>query len=235
MVVLFKRWFCLVFVSVSINAFAANVNIPTLSTSGYGEVVAKPDMADFSVSIQAERSQANQAKQAVDKVVINLVTSLTNEGVDRKDIVSGHLQLSPQYTYPKEAKPVLNGYRAVRNITVTVNQLDKLNNYLDASLKAGINKVNNIQLKVKNEGQYKKQARQAAIADAKEKAEELSEGFGTSLDSIWSIVYRSHSARPVMMAKSVMMESTHADQTYQDQSMVISDQVDVVFKLSQEE
>lgn len=43
----------------------------------------------------------------------------------------------------------------MRYITVTVNQLEKLNALLDAALDSGVNRVNNIQLKVKDETQYK--------------------------------------------------------------------------------
>ncbi|WP_105900857.1 oxidative stress defense protein [Vibrio gangliei] len=227
----FKRILLLGATLFSVHTFAAEANIPTLSTSGYGEMTVKPDMAVFTVAIQAERSQANQAKQAVDKVVTKLISALNAKGIERKEIRSGNLQVSPQYTYPKDAKPVLNGYQAVRYITVNVVQLDGLNSLLDTALTAGVNRVDNIQLKVKDEAQYKQQARAAAIADAKEKAQALASGFDAKLDGVWSINYHNNSARPVVMAKSMMMESRSADQTYQDQSMTISDQVDVVFKL----
>ncbi|MGO2404499.1 MAG: oxidative stress defense protein [Vibrio litoralis] len=223
--------FCLSFLVAAPAAMANDINVPTLSTTGYGEVIAKPDMAEFSVAIQADRSQAKQAKAAVDKVVETFIVSLTKSGITRKSIVSSHLQLSPQYNYPKDGKPVLNGYRAVRDITVTVEQLDKLNTYLDLALQSGVNRVNNINLKVKDETQYKQQARKAAIADAKQKAQQLAKGFDSELDGVWSIVYRSNSVRPIMMAKAVAMESRSADQGYQDEEMTISDQVDVTFKL----
>lgn len=215
----------------TLNVMADEIKTPTLSITGYGEVITKPDMAEFSVAIQADRTQAKQAKAAVDKVVETFIASLTKSGMTRKSIVSSHLQLSPQYNYPKDAKPVLNGYRAVREITVTVEQLDKLNTYLDLALQSGVNQVKSINLKVKDESQYKLQARQAAIVDAKQKAQELAKGFDSQLDGVWSIVYRSNSVRPVMMAKAMVMESRSADQGYQDEEMTISDQVDVIFRL----
>ena len=215
----------------TLNVMADEIKTPTLSITGYGEVIIKPDMAEFSVAIQADRTQAKQAKAAVDKVVETFIASLTKSGMTRKSIVSSHLQLSPQYNYPKDAKPVLNGYRAVREITVTVDQLDKLNTYLDLALQSGVNQVKSINLKVKDESQYKQQARQAAIVDAKQKAQELAKGFDSQLDGVWSIVYRSNSVRPVMMAKAMVMESRSADQGYQDEEMTISDQVDVIFRL----
>ncbi|WP_086981422.1 oxidative stress defense protein [Vibrio aphrogenes] len=215
----------------SLNSWAVEAGTPTLSTSGYGEMTAKPDMAVFTVAIQTEKTQADQAKKTVDTVVTQFISVLNKQGVKREDIQSGHLQLSPQYTYPKDEKPILNGHQAVRYITVTVNQLEKLNALLDAALDSGVNRVNNIQLKVKDETQYKQKARLAAIADAKEKAQAVATGFDAQLDGVWSIEYHNNSVRPVVMAKSVMMESQAIDQSYQDQSIVISDKVDVVFKI----
>ena len=72
----------------------------TLSTTGFGQVVALPDMAEFTVAIQAEQSQAKAAKQAVDKVVTQFLTSLEGQGIKRADIVSGNLQVLSQYQYP---------------------------------------------------------------------------------------------------------------------------------------
>ncbi len=45
---------------------------------------------------------------------------------------------------PKSGKAELVGYRASRNINVTVTDLADLNQYLDMALKAGINQVDNI-------------------------------------------------------------------------------------------
>ncbi|OEF27766.1 oxidative stress defense protein [Vibrio rumoiensis] len=226
-----KHLLCAVLFFLSANAYAAEASQPTLSTTGYGQVIAKPDMAEFSVAIQSERTQAKQAKMAVDKVVEKLMKSLESSNIDRKDIESSNLQITPQYIYPKDGKPQLSGYRAVRNITVTVKQLDKLNDYLDLALQSGINRVDSIQLKVQDEAKYKEQARQLAIDDAKSKAASLTKGFDATVNGVWSIEYRSNISRPVV-AKSMAMESRVADQGYQDQSIMISDQVSVVFLIS---
>ncbi|MBD1576258.1 MULTISPECIES: oxidative stress defense protein [Vibrio] len=203
-----------------------------LSTTGFGQVVAKPDMAEFTVAIQAQRSQAKTAKQAVDKIVTQFVAALDEQGIKRADIASGNLRLAPQYQYEKDKKPELSGYQASRHITVSVYQLDKLNQYLDIALKSGINRVDGIQLKTQNEAKYKQQARQAAIEDAKQKAKDLAKGFDTQLLGIRSIHYRGDMTAPVG-AKVMMMKSRTSDQSYQDQSMLIRDQVDVVYKIKQ--
>jgi uncharacterized protein YggE len=211
---------------------AANVTVPHLETIGSGEVTAQPDMAEFSVAVEEVRGTAKEAKQAVDKAVTAFVERLQAKGVERSDIQSANISLQPQYHYPKDKKPELTGYRASRHITVSVRDLEQLNTYLDNALGDGINRINNIQLKVSNEAEYVEQARQAAIKDAMEKAESLAKGFGEKIDGVWRITYQASHPRPVMM-RMAMDAAPETAATYQDAQITIRDRVEVVFKLEE--
>ncbi|MGF1701570.1 oxidative stress defense protein [Photobacterium makurazakiensis] len=211
---------------------SANVTVPHLETIGTGEVVAQPDMAVFSVAVVEVKPTAQEAKQAVDQAITAFVERLLAQGVERSDIQSANISLQPQYHYPKDKEPELKGYRASRNVTVTVDDLDQLNTYLDHALGDGINRINNIELKVSNEAEYLEKARLAAINDAKAKAESLAKGFGEELDGVWRINYHANQPRPVMM-RMAMDAAPETAATYQDAEIVISDRVEVVFKLSQ--
>ncbi|KOO11730.1 hypothetical protein AKJ18_27620, partial [Vibrio xuii] len=103
-----------------------------------------PDMAEFSVRVVETTMTAEQAKESVDKVVSDFLSQLKKQGVHADNINSSNLYLSPQYHYPKDGKPELVGYRASRTVSVTVNDLKNLNQYLDTALNAGINQVDNI-------------------------------------------------------------------------------------------
>ena len=152
------------------------------------------------------------------------------QGVEGESITSSNLYISPQYHYPKNGKPELVGYRASRTINVTVNNLDKLNQYLDTALNAGINQVDNIQLQVKDPGKYQDQARMAAIKDANNKADFLAEGFDKEIKGVWRIDYNMPSSQPVLM-RSMAMDAKTESNTYQDSTIVIRDRVDVIYQL----
>jgi hypothetical protein len=144
-----------------------------VATSGYGEVIATPDMAEFSVKVVEITMNAEQAKESVDNIVTSFIKRLTQAGVKESQITSSNLYLTPQYHYPKTGKPELVGYRAIRNVSVEVDDLSKLNEYLDIALEEKINQVDDIQLKVRDEDKYQQQARMAAIKDAQQKAQSL--------------------------------------------------------------
>lgn len=217
---------------ISTSLMAADVSFPHLETTGVGEIITSPDMAVFSVQVSEIRKSAKEAKSAVDDVIAAFNKRLEDEGVTRTDIESTNITLRPEYQYKKDSKPELIGYRANRNVNVTVRDLNKLNDYLDGALGDGINSITNIELKVTDESKFIEQARQAAIMDAKEKAASLAKGFGERVDGVWKITYRNSSPRPMLMRSMAMDATANTDSTYQDTKIIIRDQIDVVFRLA---
>ncbi|HHX8639091.1 TPA: oxidative stress defense protein [Vibrio diabolicus] len=214
----------------SASVLANSPEFAHVTTTGYGEVIATPDMATFSVKVVDTTMTAEQAKQSVDKTVEQFLKNLSDAGLSKDNVTSSNLYLAPQYHYPKSGKAELVGYRASRSIDVTVTDLKNLNQYLDMALEAGINQVDNIQLKVSNQAEYQKKARMAAIQDAREKAASLATGFEKKLGDVWQINYRQMHVQPVLM-RSMAMDSKEGANSYQDSTMIIRDQVDVIYKL----
>ncbi len=213
-------------------AMAASPDFPHLEVSGKGEVFVVPDMAQFSVDVVESKATAEKAKQAADKAVTGFLARLEVQGVKRENINSGNIRLTPEYRYPKGKKPELVGYKATRNITVTVMDLNKLNGYLDKALGEGINRINHIELKTSKEKQYIEAARLEAIKDANEKAASLAKGFGTSVKGVWKISYHNNYSQPVLMRSMAMDSAANTAESYQDNQMVISDSVSVVYRLN---
>ncbi|MUL02267.1 oxidative stress defense protein [Aliivibrio fischeri] len=213
-------------------AMAASPDFPHLEVSGKGEVFVVPDMAQFSVDVVESKATAEKAKQAADKAVTGFLARLEVQGVKRENINSGNIRLTPEYRYPKGKKPELVGYKATRNITVTVMDLNKLNGYLDKALGEGINRINHIELKTSKEKQYIEAARLEAIKDANEKAASLAKGFGTSVKGVWKVSYHNNYSQPVLMRSMAMDSAANTAESYQDNQMVISDSVSVVYRIN---
>lgn len=214
-------------------AFASSPDFPHLEVSGTGEVLVVPDMAQFSVDVVESKATAEKAKQAADKAVTSFLARLEVQGVKRENINSGNIRLTPEYRYPKGKKPELVGYKAIRNITVTVMDLNKLNGYLDKALGDGINRINHIELKTSKEKEYIEAARLEAIKDANEKAASLAKGFGTEVKGVWKVSYRNNYSQPVLMKSMRMDAAPNVAESYQDSQMVISDSVSVVYRLKE--
>ncbi|MGL5358768.1 MAG: SIMPL domain-containing protein, partial [Shewanella sp.] len=163
---------------------AADVDFAHIETSGVSQIQLEPDMADLMVEVVLTKPTAKAAKEESDAAVAQFIARLIAAGVAKSQIQSANLTLQPQYIYAQDKAPELTGYTASRQLTVTVQQLAQLNTLLDSALDEGINQIKHIALKSSKEAQYVAKARQAAIADARQKAESLAAGFGESLGQV---------------------------------------------------
>jgi len=210
-------------------------NGPHVATSGQASVDATPDIARLVIEVSVSAKGAAEAKTQVDTRLVQYFDFLQKNGIEKQDINAANLRTQPEYNYLKEGKAELKGYRAVRQVQVTVRQLDKLNTLLDGALKSGLNEIRSVELSVANPAQYREKARQAAINDAIQQAGALAKDFNTRLGPIYSIRYHADNYQPrpvVRMFKTAdAAPMTSAAQTYEQQSIHFDDQVDVVFEL----
>ncbi|MEH6733840.1 MAG: oxidative stress defense protein [Shewanella sp.] len=210
---------------------AAELSFAHIETVGTSTIEAAADMAIINVQVSIEADSAKAAKDKADEAVSQFMQRLLKAGVDKKHIQSANLQLNPQYMYVQNEPRKLTGYNASRQMTITVIDLNSLNELLDSALVEGINNVNNIELKSSQEAKIIAQARQAAIDDAKQKAQSLAKGFGEQIAGVWQVRYFPQQANQPEMYRASMKMNADVAQTYQQGQVNISDRVEVVFRL----
>jgi uncharacterized protein YggE len=210
---------------------AAELSFAHIETEGTSTIEAPADMAIINVQVSIEADSAKAAKDKADDAVSQFMQRLLNAGIDKKHIQSANLQLNPQYSYVQNEPRKLTGYSANRQMTVTVMDLNSLNELLDSALVEGINNVNNIELKSSQEAQIIVQARQAAINDAKQKAQSLAKGFGEQIAGVWQVRYFPQQPHQPEMYRASMKMNADVAQTYQQGQVMISDRIEVVFRL----
>ena len=210
-------------------------NGPHVVTSGQASVDATPDIATLAIEVSVSSKDASEAKKQADARVAQYFDFLQKNGIEKKDINAANLRTQPEYDYLKDGKSELKGYRAVRQVQVTLRQLDKLNELLDGALKSGLNEIRSVELGVANPDSYRDKARQAAIENATQQAGALAKGFNTQLGPVYSIRYHVANYQPMPVARMFKTADaapmTSAAQTYEQQSIHFDDQVDVVFEL----
>ena len=208
---------------------------PHVVTSGSASVDATPDIATLAIEVSVSSKDAADAKKQVDERVAQYFDFLQKSGIEKKDINAANLRTQPEYDYLKTGESVLKGYRAVRQVQVTLRQLDKLNELLDGALKSGLNEIRSVELGVANPEAYREQARQKAIENATQQAASLAKGFKVTLGPVYSIRYHVANTQPMPEPRMFKMAAAAPEndvaQTYQQQSIRFDDQVDVVFEL----
>jgi len=208
---------------------------PHVVTSGTASVDATPDIATLAIEVNVSAKDAASAKKQADQRVAEYFAFLQKNGIEKKDINAANLSTQPEYNYLKDGGTELKGYRAVRQVQVTLRQLDKLNDLLDGALSSGLNEIRGVELGVANPESFRDQARQKAIDNATNQAKALAEGFHAKLGPVYSIRYHVANYQPMPVARMYKTAEaagqSDAAQTYEQQSIHFDDQVDVVFEL----
>lgn len=177
------------------------VNIITVN--GKGEVMAKPDIADFTFTVSEE---GKTAKQAQDKATVKsnaALKAIKDAGVEDKDVKTLSYDLSPKYEWEQTACPmnnsasgiiypcppgkqVTNGYVVTQTIEVKVRKIDSAGPLLTKITSAGVSNISGINFVVDDRDALLEQAKGMAITDAKTKAETLAKQLGVKLARIVS-------------------------------------------------
>ncbi|AKJ41207.1 oxidative stress defense protein [Pragia fontium] len=211
---------------------------PHIVTSGTGTIEVKPDMATLLIEVKVSAKDAATAKKQNDERVAKYMDFLEKNGIAKADIDAANLQTRLEYNYPNSSasSKVVKDYAAVRQVKVTVRDLDKLNTLLDGALAAELNEIRDVSLGVAKDESYRAEVRKKAVDNAIAQANSLAKDFGVKLGPVFSIRYRAPNNAPVpMMMRAYKAadsaSASSADQTYQQQTISFDDQVDVVFDI----
>jgi len=160
----------------------------TISVNGTGKVTLSPDTADIHLGVAASGKTVKAVRQQAAASMNAVIAAIKKLGIADKDIQTSWVSLQPTYdynvgTYP----PKVTGYQFSNAISVTVRDLDKVGNAIDDALAAGATTLDGISFQVADETAAEAQARSAAMADAKTKAQALATAAGVTIAGIASI------------------------------------------------
>jgi uncharacterized protein YggE len=166
----------------------------TISVSGEGEVLAVPDIGQFSFAVRAEGADAVEAQEASAEAINAILAYLNEAGVTQTDIKTQNYNLNPKYTYEERScvsdgycppgERVIDGYEVYQNVSVKVRDLDNAGTLISGAGERGATNISSLQFTIDDESALQAEAREKAIADAKEKAEVLASDLGMRLDRI---------------------------------------------------
>lgn len=160
----------------------------TISVSGTGRVVISPDIADLRLGVSITSKTVKDARTANATKMTAVIAGLRKLGIADRDIQTTILSLQPVYDYSSNSStPRLTGYNLSNAIVVTIRDLDKVGDAIDGALAAGATTMDGVTFRVEDQAAAEQQARQAAMAEAKSKAQTLASAAGVSLGGVSSI------------------------------------------------
>ena len=121
----------------------------SITVAGHGELETEPDTAQISLGVTITGEDVMKMKRQVDETMSKLLVLTKELKLKQEDVSATQLNVSPQYNY-QSGESKLTGYETTRGVTITLHQLDKLNELLDGAIEAGANRIDSIQLTTSN-------------------------------------------------------------------------------------
>ncbi|MEI4486706.1 SIMPL domain-containing protein [Frigidibacter sp. MR17.14] len=193
-----------------------------ITVTGEGSVAARPDMATITLGVVSEGATAAEAMAANSDAVAKVMAALSGAGIAEADLQTSSLNVNPVYEdrtpqVPDDA-PTLRAFQAQNMLTVRVRALDSLGAVLDGAVSAGSNQIYGLGFGLAETQPKLDEARRAAVADARRKAELYAEAAGVKITGVESIAEDGGYARPMEMrtasfAKDVPVAEGELDMT----------------------
>ncbi len=157
-----------------------------LKLNGTATIKVEPNIAIVNLGVVTEDMNLEKAQRENAIKVTAIINELLKFNIPKEDISTSSYNIEPQYDYI-EGKQVFRGYRVTNILSVTIKDLSKVGQIIDAAVSKGANRVDNIKFTVENPSLYYNKALSLAIINAINKARQVE---NTLKVSVFKIPYK---------------------------------------------
>ena len=160
----------------------------TVSVSATGTVNAEPDLARISTGIVAEGGTAFEALTKCSAAMRSLLEMVKALEIADRDLQTAETAIEPRYQHFQDGRPpLIDGYRVINQVRITVRKLASLGQVLDACVTAGANQMGGIQFEVSQAEPLSDEARRRAMEMALRRATLYAQAGGAMLGRVLTI------------------------------------------------
>ncbi len=176
----------------------------TITVDGTGRVKVTPDVADITLGVRIQKERAGQAAAAAAASMTKVVAALIAAGIPEEEIQTVSLSLNPVYDYNGNPPKVV-GFEAVNLVSVRIRDIAGVGAVVDAATDAGATSIDGISFSLEDTTAVATQAREAAVASARAKADTLAAAAGVEIVGVLSIAESAgYAPQPVYYARAEM-------------------------------
>ena len=169
----------------------------TINVTGNAQVILAPDLAYISIGVHSEAESAKVAVATNNSQTQAVIDAIKGQGVDVKDIQTTNFSVYQQEKFSPTGESLGIFFMTDNTVYVTMRDITKIGDILDASISAGANSIYGISFDVEDKETALATGRDQAMADAKVQAEELARVAGAILGDVQTISYYSNAPIPI--------------------------------------
>jgi uncharacterized protein YggE len=168
-----------------------------IAVEGLGEVEAIPDTGFLTIGVSVEATTVATAREGAATAATAVIQAAKARGVVDRDIQTINFAIYPRYEYINGREPRLIGYTVSNDVVIKLRKIDDIGVVLDEAAAAGGDavRVQSIRFDIEDNARLLEQAREAAMNNARQKAEQLARLGGVTLGAPISIT-EFHSTAP---------------------------------------
>ena len=201
----------------------------TITVTGSGKVTVVPDVARVTLGFTSTQPSVKAARSDAATAMTAVIAAVKGLGVADADIRTVALNLYPQYANNSPGKIV--GYSISEQVQVTIRDLDKVGDVVDAAAGKGATDVGGVSFELADPDTATNQARAAAVAAARTSAEAMAAAGHVTLGAVVAMTDTVVSAPyPMFMAAGKAADGSIATPV-QPGTQDVSAQVTVVFAI----
>ncbi len=192
----------------------------SVATTGQAELEVRPDTALVTLGVNIKASDAKSAQAQANQALQKVVAAIKAQGVSEDKIETTSFNLQPEYRYDNSGQHP-DGYRVVSSVQATTTNLDGVGALIDAAVGAGANQVQGVSFTLKNRDQYKQQAIDKAVADARAKADAAATRLGTQITGVSHVSIDDGDSPPPIAYKRMAVSGAATAPATQDSTPVL--------------
>ena len=159
---------------------------PLITVTGSSEVQAVPDLVELQIGLETRGKDLRAAFSEQEARVKQILDLIRRSGIENRDVQTGHVEIRPVYDEERGGRN-LSHYEVRKSIGITLREPAKYDELLATLLQSGANRVFGITFRSTRQRQYRDQAREMAVAAAREKAASIAQKLGQQIGRVFTI------------------------------------------------
>lgn len=183
-----------------------------LEVTGFGTATGTPDLATVALRVSVTADTVAEARTQATATTRSVLDALQANGVAYSDIKTNRFTIQPEYDW-NDGEQTFIGYAVNNGLGVTVRKVGNLGAIIDDAVTAGADyiRLDQVGFGFADTAGLEREARQAAVAEMREKAAQLAEFAGRELGALKSLAEVDPSVLPGAYGESLL---SRADASY---------------------
>jgi uncharacterized protein YggE len=205
----------------------------TITVPGQSSVIVEPDVASVTLGVNVLADTAGAAREGAAKSMKAILDAVLKQGVTRRDVRTALISLNPTMDYSNNKGPRITGYQVQNSVSVTLRNLAKTGELIDAALGAGASTLDSLDFRLDDPTRAAEEARTAAMSDARARAATIARAAGAKVGEVVAVVEGQPMTPPMPFpAARMAMKAADTSTPVESGSQEITVSLTVTFELA---